>query len=350
MAKSLVGVDISATSLRAVEVADAGSSKPVIVRVAEHPVAPGAVSRGEVIEPNTVASALRQLWAVGKFRSRNVVLGMGNQRVLSRELTVPSGPIEQIRESLPFQVQDLLPVPVGDAILDFYPVSEGLGENGPVVNGLLVAAVKDAVLQNVKAAQLAGLNPVGVDLIPFALTRQLVSRAGLPGTVAVVDIGAQTTSVVIVTDGIPQFVRIISTGGEDVTKSLSTTLEISFDQAEAVKRHLGMAGGGRTVDDSRAISITQQAVGELLVSVRNTINYFVNTHPGQAVSRVVLAGGASYLGGLREALVSTVGVPVEHGDVFAAAEYARAVDPQRVADNGASIAVAFGLAAGSRAA
>ena len=81
-----------------------------------------------------------------------------------------------------------------------------------MVRGLLIAAVKQAVLANVNATQLAGLTTVDVDLIPFALSRVLLSRPGVRGTVALVDIGGSTTSVVIASDGVPQFVRIIATG------------------------------------------------------------------------------------------------------------------------------------------
>src|SRR6478609_7394869 len=171
MASSIVGVDIGNGMIRAVEVADAAKPKPTILRHAELPLPEGAVSRGEVLEPNTVAGALRSLWSKGGFKTREVVLGMGNQRVLARDLTMPLMSIERVRESLPFHVQDMLPVPVADALLDFYPVSYGQSESGPVVNGLLIAAVKDAVLANVRAAELAGLTPVDVDLIPFALSR-----------------------------------------------------------------------------------------------------------------------------------------------------------------------------------
>ncbi|MBF4584701.1 MULTISPECIES: type IV pilus assembly protein PilM [unclassified Curtobacterium] len=350
MGKSIVGIDIAGTAIRAVEVANADRARPTVLRFAEVPTPPDAVSRGEVLEPNTVAAALRSLWSTGRFRSRDVVLGMGNQRVLSRDLIVPAAPLEQIRESLPFQVQDMLPVPVGDAILDFYPTSEGMSEDGPVVHGLLIAAIKDAVLANVHAAQLAGLNPVGVDLIPFALTRVLVGRPGLPGTTVLVQLGADTTTVVLSTDGIPQFVRIIPIGGNDVTRALAGNLDIEFAQAEAVKRHLGIGQGARTPDDGRAVAIISDSVLELIASLRNTINYYVNTRPGERVERIVLVGGGARLVGFRNALAEHTRLPVEFRSAFAGADVARSIPADDIAVHEDAIAVAYGLAVGSRAA
>ena len=236
MASSVVGVDISGTSLRAVELSGASTPKPTLLRFHEVSLPAGAVSRGEVIEPLTVGTALKRLWSEGGFKSKNVVLGIGNQRVLARDLSLPKGTLKHIRESLPFQVQDMLPMPVADALLDFYPVSESAGESGPVINGLLIAAVKDAVLGNVNAVQNAGFTTVEVDLIPFALNRLLISRAQLQGTVALVDVGANTTSVVIAVDGAPQFVRIIPAGGDDLTQALMKGLEVD---AELRLRELG---------------------------------------------------------------------------------------------------------------
>lgn len=350
MGKNIVGLDISARSIRAVEVADADKARPVVVRFAEVPTPDESVSRGEVLEPNTVAGAIKQLWAFGKFRSRDVVLGMGNQRVLSRDLTVPHAPLAQVRESLPFQVQDMLPVPVVDAILDFYPTAEGVQDGAPVLHGLLVAAVKDAVLNNVKAAQLAGLNPVGVDLIPFALSRVLASRRSVPGTVSVVDLGAETTSVVILTDGVPRFVRIIPTGGGDVTKALASKLEIPFDQAEMVKQHLGLGDAAQTPDDHRAAAAVRESVDELYTSLRNTVNYFVNTHPDRPVREIVLAGGGAHLPGLAVGLANAVRVPVSLASAFDNVSRVKTISDADIANRGSSITVAYGLAVGRRAA
>lgn len=350
MAKSIVGVDIGGESIRGVEVLHPHRPEPVIQRVAEVPLPVGATKRGEVLEPNTIAATLRELWQVGRFRSKNVMLGVGNQRVLSRDLTVPKASLAQIRESLPFQVQDMLPVPVGDAILDFYPVSESTGPDGPVVHGLLVAAIKDAVLANVRAVQLAGLKPVGVDLIPFALTRVYLPAARSAGTHALVEIGGNTTTVIIASDGVPQFVRIIPTGGGDLTTALSTSLEIPVDQAEAVKRWIGMGANVQTPDDLRAAASIRERSGELLTSLRNTVSYFASTRPDVTVDSIVLAGGGAQLPGFAEALQTQTRIPVVLGDPFADAATARALRREDVTARGTSAAVAWGLAIGSTAA
>lgn len=351
MTSNVVGIDIGSDSVRAVEVAHTRKGAPSIERIAEVPLPEGSTQRGEVLETNTIAGVLRQLWTIGRFKTKDVALGMGNQRVLSRDLTVPKAPLAQIRESLPFQVQDLLPVPVGDAILDFYPTSEGVGEAGPVVHGLLVAAVKDAVLANVRAVQLAGLNPVGVDLIPFALSRVLTPQGTAAGTVALVEVGGNTSTVVISIDGVPHFVRIIPTGGDEMTKQIAVRLEIPGEQAETVKRYIGMGARARTPDDQRAAAVVREAAHELIASIRNTLNYFTNTKgEGQPVSRIVLAGAGSALDGFREALADATGAPVGFGDAFAGARRARGVEADVFDQRGASLAVAWGLAAGGRAA
>lgn len=349
MATSVVGIDIGSTTIRAVELADPGKPRPTLLRHHEVPLPDGAVSRGEVLEPNTVAASLRQLWQQGGFKSKEVVLGMGNQRVLARDLTVPRMSRTRIQESLPFLVQDMLPVPVADALLDFYPVSEGFGDNGPVVNGLLIAAVKEAVLGNVKATQLAGLTTVDVDLLPFALTRALITRQGIAGTVALIDIGANTTSVVVVTDGVPQFVRIIPAGGAELTQALRSGLEVEPGEAERIKATIGLAKQVTTTEEHQAVEIIYRITGELLTSLRNTVGYFVNTRPATPVTQLVLTGGGSQLPGLAEALSEMTRLPVAAGDPFQTVALSRHLDAAQLRHNRPALSAALGLALGSAA-
>ncbi|TBN57844.1 type IV pilus assembly protein PilM [Glaciihabitans arcticus] len=347
MVQGIVGVDIGSNMLRAVEVTDAAGSKPSILRYHEVPLPEGAAASGEVLELNTVATALRSLWTTGGFKSKDVVLGMGNQRVLARDLTVPKMSLTQIREALPFQVQDLLLVPVADAILDFYPISEGQGENGPVVNGLLVAAVKQAVLANVRAVELAGLNPVGVDLIPFALNRVHLRGPSARGTVALIDVGSTTTSVIISTNGIPQFVRIIPAGGNEISRALATRLEVNPVQAEQIKRGLGLSTVGVAAEHRVAVETIFESANQLLTSLRNTLSYFVNARQQEGIGRILLSGGGSRLRGFDSALSEVTKLPVSLSAGFGEVPVSKAAAKTEVSID--SMSVALGLALGSKA-
>jgi type IV pilus assembly protein PilM len=349
MAKSIVGVDISSWGIRAVEVRDAASPKPTIVRSKSILLPEGAVVRGEVVEVSTVSTALKQLWSTGGFKGRDVVLGIGNHRVLARDLTVPKMSLARIRESLPFQVQEMLPVPVEDALLDFYPISEGHTDQGPVVNGLLVAAIKESVTTNIRAVELAGLNPVDVDLIPFALSRVLLRGANMLGVVAIIEIGANTSTVVIVKDGVPQFVRIIPSGGSDLTDAIRSEGSMTTEQAEATKRALGLSTAGVSVEQRPIVEIIYKVAGELLNSIRNTLNYFATARPQEPVRQIILTGGGAKLTGFAQALQENTRIPIIFGDPLSTI----AADRKFVAENERtdidSMSVALGLALGSAA-
>jgi type IV pilus assembly protein PilM len=348
VAKGIVGVDIGNDSIRAVELMDAAGKTPTVARFHEVPLPEGAARSGDVLEVHTVASALKRLWVDGGFKSKDVVLGMGNQRVLARDLTVPKMPMKQIRESLPFQVQDMLPVPVAEAILDFYPISEGTNEGGPVVNGLLVAAVKEAVLANVNAAQLAGLNPVEVDLIPFALTRVHMRGDSAGGTVALIDVGATTTNVIIATNGVPQFVRIIPAGGDEITKALVTRLDMTQASAEQAKRSLGIVTVGVAPEHRPIVEVVHEATGQLLNGLRNTLNYFVNARQQEGIGRILLTGGGSKLPGFESALAEITRVSVSTDDGFGGVKMLRTAEKQATTGR-SGMTVALGLALGSKA-
>lgn len=329
MAKRVVGVDFGHGVIRGVEVENPDSSSARVLRSAEVGVPDSALVDGEVREVHTVGAALKRLWSTGGFKTKRVVLGMGNPRVLARDLTVPALPVAQIKESLPFQVQDLLPVPVTGAILDFYPISTGAGESGPVVNGLLIAALKDVVLANVAAVRLAGLETVAVDLIPFALTR-LLAENGRRETVAFIDVGATTTNVSIAVGGIPQFVRIIPAGGDDVTRALVERADLSREQAEKAKLVLGIPLGPVEPEHRLIADVIVTESGQLLTGLRNTLNYYVSSREAP-VSRIVVTGGGAQLRGFVSALGEMTQIPTQLADP--------ANDPR--------MTVALGLAMGS---
>lgn len=352
MSQRIVGVDIGATTIRAVEVQDAAGATPTVLGCHEIDLPEGATHAGEVIEVNTVADALRRLWKAGGIRTRDVVLGMGNHRVMARDLTVPRLPLKRLREALPYQVQDMLPVPVAEALLDFYPISEGESDTGPVINGLLIAAVKESVDTKVTAARLAGLNPVAVDLVPFALSRLLVAAAS--GSVALVDVGETTTTVVVAADGIPRFVRIIPAGGRDVTAALVERLGVPRPRAEALKRAIGMSPSAKVPDGiskdahELALEVIFTVSSELLSGLRNTLNYYAGSHQ-RSVERILITGGAAKMPGFAEALSELTRIPAFEASAFASVSVAKSVVNRSESGDWGSMTVALGLAVGSRA-
>lgn len=370
MASGVVGLDIGSTAVRAVEIIQKGKTKPRLVRSYDVALPSGAVSRGEILEPEIVQAALKKLWSQGGFKSKKVILGTGNQGVIVRDLTVPKMSLKHIRESLPFHVQSLMQVPLSESLLDFYPTCEELTDQGPVVTGLLIAAEKKEILGNVNVVEGAGLIPTEVDLIPFALSRLLVNRSEISETVALIDIGATTTSIIISNKGIPYFVRIIPAGGGDLTDALCAGLEIDPGNAEGLKRTLKLesaemeeeestSGGIRckcakcvaenpTTYDPRSTEILHTVNGELLGSLRSTINYFNNTRPQEPVEQILLAGGGAQLSGMAQALSEITHVPVSFADPFAGIVLAGKKKAKRPQPNG-SFAVALGLAWGSTA-
>lgn len=326
MATSLVGLDIGHGVLRAAEVSGGSTTKPKLLKYHEVTFPADATREGEVVEQDVLVRALKQLWAAAKFSTRDVVLGVGNQRVLTRDLSVPKVPLDRIREALAFQVQDLLPIPAAEAVLDFYPIAEAQGESGPVIQGLLVAASKASVLANVRAVQAAGLNPVDVDLTPFALTRALLSGESGKGTVALVHVGATTSCVVIASDGIPQFVRIIPSGGEEVTSALTNGLGMSAAEAERTKSTLGLMRDAYPPESLAAAETVIRVTEDLLNSLRNTLAFYNNTRPNDRLAGIVLSGGGSRLRGFPTALEEVTRLQVDLGDPTSRFALGRGID------------------------
>jgi type IV pilus assembly protein PilM len=305
------------------------------------------------MEPNTVAATLKRLWSEGKFSSKKVVIGVGNHRVLARDLTVQKMSLTRIRESLPFLVEEMIPVPVAEALLDFYPIAEVETEKGIEISGLLIAAVKEAVLGNVKAVQLAGLTPLDVDLIPFALSRSITDDPATSGSgsgsaaIAHIDVGAGTTTVVVTIAGVPQFIRLIPTGGQDLTQALAVRLGMDPAVAEERKRTLGLSKNNAQADDTEPIDLIREVTTELLNSLRNTVNYFTNTRHTTPVSAIVITGGGARLGGFTTALASLTRLPVTAPAAPTNLGYGKDVTAEAFSANHNDYFVALGLAMGA---
>lgn len=346
----VIGLDLGSTHVRAAEVRPgrrgaAGKDGPTLTRYAQVPLPLGAVRDGEVADPPAVTAALQELWARGRFSSRDVNIGVGNQRVVVRELELPWMPLPQIRASLPFQVQELIPMPVEEALLDYYPTGDREGAGGRMVQGMLVAASRDTVRANLLAVESAGLRPRMVDLNPFALVRALTRGAYGDQTVALVEIGARITQVVVVANGMPRFVRMLPSGGQNVSDAVAGALGIAAAEADEIKRAVGI-GFPVSADLATAGEAISTVVRPLVEAIRNTFVFYASNNPGAGIELVVLTGGGSQLPGLDRYLASTTRLPVVTGDPLAALTVAATANLDDAGHQAPFLATTIGLAYG----
>jgi type IV pilus assembly protein PilM len=309
----VVGLDIGTSGVRAAELT-MGKGPATLERFGQVALPVGAVQDGEVIDSAAVAAAIRQLWVQAKFSSKKVVVGVANQKVVVRQVDLPWLPLNELRKSLSFQVQDFIPMPVDQAILDFHPLDEFTNEGGGrMLRVLLVAAARDMVGSAVAAVEQAGLQPTMVDLTSFAVLRSLVGGSGIASleAEALIDVGASVTNIVIHQGGVPRFVRILLMGGADITDAVSERLGVPMDEAEAVKQSAGLATVPGAIDGHPANRAIEQSGSTFVEEVRGSLDYYL-AQPGAArIGRVVLSGGGSRLTGLVERLSVATRLPVE---------------------------------------
>jgi type IV pilus assembly protein PilM len=390
--RTRIGVDVGSTAVRVAEVA--AGEIPVIVRAAQVPLPPGVVVGGEVRQPEVVAEALRELWSKAGVKSKQVHLGVGNQRVVVRELALPWLPEKELRDTLGFQVQEFIPMASDEAVLDFDPLGEMDQGGRRMVRILLVAAHKPMVNALVEAALAARLDPQGIDLTPFAVTRAVgAGDDGLDldssGDEAIVDIGAQVTSICVHDRGVTRFVRMLPSGGRDITLALASVLGVDDETAERLKRGERFGGSADSVpavgapadgapavqlpppvdapaadalptgtlpvqaprgvpgviaDPTEVRDLALARAGSFVDEVRSSLEFFTAQMSNAQIGRVLVVGGGSRLDGLLELLQERLPVPVDRARLFERAKSEIELSAEASAEAEAVLAVAVGLA------
>lgn len=354
MARTRIGLDVGSTAVRVAEVAP--GDVPVVVRAAQVPLAPGAVEAGEVRQPELVTEALRQLWSQSGVKSKQVYLGVGNQRVVVREVALPWLPEKELRDSLAFQVQEFIPMAADEAVLDFDPLGEMDQGGRRMQRILLVAAHKAMVNALVEAVLGAKLEPMGIDLTPFAVVRAVGSGdEGLDletqGDEAVIDVGAHVTSICVHDRGVTRFVRILPSGGRDVTLAIARGLGVDEAVAETLKRgepvEAPVDDEGRPVvlpahEEIRRLALSR--AGSFVDEIRSSLEFYAAQVPGARIARVVVTGGGSRLDGFLQLLQERIPVSVDLGRLFERSKSELNLTAEAQAEAEAVLSVAVGLA------
>ncbi|GAA1702095.1 hypothetical protein GCM10009808_20060 [Microbacterium sediminicola] len=313
--KTLVALEITEESVRAVEVTTGRT--PKLIAAGEVPLPEGAAKDSEILDRDAVALALQRLWADAKLTGRDVVLGVGNRRILVREHATTLTNPAHIREALPLEVQDRLPVPVDQAVLDFIPTSQ----DADGVRGLLVAAVAEHMEELVDALTQARLRPTSIDLTAFGYARALRQLSGESDTAMLIGMGEHTTHIVIATGGIPRFVRVLpidivagaETDGPDVAPERTAP-----STPTAPLRRVRMAVGDDPAAPRALHADVQAALIDLIGRLRSTVSFYRDRPDAAAIDAVWVVGEHAWHPRLLESIsriAEAEALPVALGDL-----------------------------------
>jgi type IV pilus assembly protein PilM len=356
MARSLIGLDVGTSAVRAAEVR-LGRTKPVLVRFGQVALPVGAVEGGEVVDAPAVAAAIKRLWREGGFKGRTVTAAVGGPRVVARFTELPALSDDDLRSSLAFQVGDLIPIPMEEAVLDHQVLGPAPELDGAErVRVLVVAAHRDLVRSLLAAVEGAGLTVDRLDLAPLALVRALAGDSfddladGATGqrAEAIVDVGAGVTNVVVHDRGIPSFIRALPTGGHELTEAIATDLDVQHEEAESLKRHTGAGDQA-----AQARQVVAAAVIPALEEIRGSLDYWQAQSGDVELRHLLLTGGGARSADLASRLHTLTGVevlparPLDKLEVDPAA-----LTPEQLegANQVASVAVGLALSADALAA
>lgn len=338
--KYLVGVDIGSSAIKVIQLKEI-RKKPVVVRAGYAELPPQAIVDGHVMNASAVVDAIKRVFADNRISQKEVCIGLAGQSVIVRKLTVPMMSPAELAEQIPWEAEQHIPFDIKVMSID-YEVIRRRPETGQM-DVLLVAAKKDEVNEILQLLKDAKLKPVVVDINAFTVQNAYEHQRGsLEGsTVALVNVGANVTSLNVVADGVSAFSRELTTAGASVTEQIERSANVPNEQAEAYKT----GGDGVEIVPQDVFQVIANACEALAGDIQRSLDFYLATSSDATINQVVLCGGSAYLAPLAKAIERRARIPVEVFDPLAGFEVdAKTVQEEPLRARSAQFTVALGLA------
>src|SRR5438309_1631051 len=338
-AKTIVGLDIGSSSIKAVELKKVKGEVHVSHLGIER-LGSDIVVDSMIVDSGSVSSAISKLFSDRKFSSKLVATAVSGHSVIVKKISMQTVPENEVPDLLQTEAAQYIPFDMNDVNIDYQVLSEDLNE--PQMDVLLAAVKKDKILNYTNVLSLAGKIPEVVDIDAFALQNcyEYNYEPSPTSTVALLNLGASVMNINIVKGSTPLFTRDVSVGGNQYTDSLQKELDLSFDDAESLK--LGNKVG--TVSEDAKAPILQQVTEIIVLEIQKTFDFFRATAAGEHIERIYLAGGSAKVPGLMEALRQEFSLPVEMLNPFQRIQAATGVATDLIDRNAGQLAIAVGLA------
>lgn len=341
--KPLIGVDISSSAVKMLELGVGGDGSLRVERYAIARLPREAVTDGNLTKPDEVAVAMRQAWTSLDSRTRDIALALPASAVTAKKLILPSDVSEADIEAQAVSEANLVvPFPMEEVSLDFQVL--GPSERSPTDNEVLVVITrKDRVEERVAVAEAAGLRTTIMDVDTYASQRAFdqvsfqLPDGGRGQTVAIVDIGHTTTHVNVLHDRKPVYQRDHPFGGQILTQEISRRFGIPWEEAEEAKRK-GL------LPDSYEGEVLRPFLDTASQEISRALQLFFASAPQQHVDHILLAGGCSSVPGLDEAIYGRTKTDILIANPFARMAVSSHTKARQLATDAPSLFIACGLA------
>jgi type IV pilus assembly protein PilM len=327
-----VGLDIGSNAIKLVQLQQAREGIS-LHKAGSAPTPAGTVKGGVVIDAAAVAQAIRSLFEALQIDSRQVTVGIAGPTVVAREVPLPAMSDRQLRKSIQWEARNYISFPVEDSIVECEVLDRGAVNSAGQMRVMLVAAPRDMVGSQVEAVELAGLEPMAVDIQPFAAIRGLLAtelRDQAEGeTTALLGIGASYTEITIIKQGQFVLTRTIPIAGNAFTEAIRNALDVEEHEAVQIKENamqLVLSEEERaTLDPSsqQASRAIEPLLDELIREVRRSLAYhdYQQQSPDAGsgelgVNQILLNGGGAKLLRIDDYFQAQLGVPVRVARVF----------------------------------
>jgi type IV pilus assembly protein PilM len=308
--KKIIGLDIGTSSIKIAEL-DVGRRTSSLLSFGITPMPPNSFSGGDITNTQAVSEAIRELLKQTKTKRRLAATGLGGTSVIVKRVSIPRMDEKLIAEQIRWEAEQYIPYDINEVNLGFEVLKS---TSGPAENMdlLLIAAVQSHVFKYAEALNMAGLSLNVLDVSGFALVNCFKKNYGdMQGqTVALLNVGAAATTMIVLENTEAVFCRDIPVGGLNYTYDIQKGLNISQEEAEAIK----LSTSKNQTVPAEAMAIIQSTHEVVADEIKASFDFFLNTAQSQGVTRCFVTGGGSKTVGVIDRLAKIV--PCEKLDPF----------------------------------
>jgi type IV pilus assembly protein PilM len=324
MAKVGLGLDIGSGSVKIVQIKQ-NRDKNEITHYARFPIPSGSIAGGAIINQAAVSGVIRKVFTQSRVRERNVVAAISGEAVMIKHIKLPVMTGPELNRVIRSEIERLVPFAITEATYDWDILHQN--RDGTEMEVAVVAAQNQIINSQIQCLRKAGLQPIIMDAQPCATLRALginsIDRETIGG-IAVLEIGATTSQLMVYNEGSIRVTRIIPIAGFNLNKAIIEHLQISDEKAEALKCNAGDAKYNLDSEDHDPTAESFQVnlalapvLEELVTEIKRSIEYFKLQFHGQAINVMILTGGSSKLRNLAQFLESKLNLVVRLGDPLA---------------------------------